>query len=137
VNPRVLIVDDDPTFREALVRVLSEAGFTVRVAADGQEALKILDYAHDSIDVAIIDLNLPAISGFEVIGAITRRETVMGIMATTAIYKQTFLDVAQYLGAHIAIRKPQDLEELKTWVPAIRSILKAEGEMGMAHGALS
>jgi DNA-binding response OmpR family regulator len=134
---RVLLVDDDWSFRDALEAVLRGAGFSVRVSSDGAEALRILDQEHDSIDVAIVDLNLPEVSGFEVIGAITRRKTAMGVLATTGIYKQTFLEVAQHMGANIAIRKPENLDDLKSWIPAIRSILKAEGEMGLASGALS
>jgi hypothetical protein len=60
----------------------------------------------------------------------------MGILATTGIYKETFLEVAQHLGANIAIRKPEPGADLSPWVSAIRSILKAEGEMGLANGVL-
>jgi DNA-binding response OmpR family regulator len=133
---RVLLIDDDPEFREALKAVLQDAGIGVTIAVDGADAVRILEREHDSIDVAIVDLNLPEISGFEVIGAITRRQTAMGILATTALYKDTFLEVARHLGAHVALRKPSGPKELEAWVPAIRSILKAEGDMGLAAGAL-
>src|SRR5689334_8808828 len=106
---RVLLVDDDPEFRSALERVLADAGFSVRTAADGAEAYQILNQSHESIDVAIIDLNLPNVSGFEVIGAITRRDTVMRVCAVSGVYKATYLEIAQHMGAHIAIPKPDDL----------------------------
>jgi DNA-binding response OmpR family regulator len=134
---RVLLVDDDSEFSGALRRVLDEAGMSVRVAENGTEALSILNQAHGSIDVAIIDLNLPEVSGFEIIGAIARRKTMMRVFATSGVFRETYLEVAQHLGAHIAIRKPENLADLKEWVPAIRSILKAEGEMGFATGTLS
>jgi DNA-binding response OmpR family regulator len=133
----VLVVDDDPVFRSALETVLLEADFDVRTAKDGKEAIAILNKEHGHIDVAIVDLNIPEISGFEVIGAISRRKTTMGILATTGVYKEPFLEVAQYLGANITIRKPHDLSQLQSWIPAIRSVIKAEGEMGSASGALS
>jgi DNA-binding response OmpR family regulator len=132
----VLIVDDDEDFREDLKRVLNSSGFAVRIATDGRNAMDILNREHNTIDVAVIDLNLPEVSGFEVIGAISRRKTAMGILATTGIYKETFLEVAQHLGANIAIRKPEPGADLSPWVSAIRSILKAEGEMGLANGVL-
>jgi DNA-binding NtrC family response regulator len=106
-----------------LQRTLTDAGFSIRIAADGSEALKILNEAHDSIDVAIIDLNLPEVSGFEVIGAITRRKTVMRVFVTTGIYHETYLEVAQHISAHIAIRKPENLADLKDWISAIVSPL--------------
>ena len=133
----VLIVDDDEVFCEELKNVLVDAGFSVRVATDGKNAMEILNRDHELIDVAVIDLNLPHVSGFEVIGAITRRKTAIGILATTGIYKETFLEVAQHLGANIAIRKPEPGEDLGPWVTAIRSILKAEGEMGRVTGTLN
>ena len=132
----VLIVDDDEDFREDLKRVLNSSGFAVRIATDGRNAMDILNREHNTIDVAVIDLNLPEVSGFEVIGAISRCKTAMGILATTGIYKETFLEVAQHLGANIAIRKPEPGADLSPWVSAIRSILKAEGEMGLANGVL-
>lgn len=134
---RVLIVDDDPSFCEALTKALLDAGaFTVRTASEGGEALKLLDREHDFIDVVVIDLNLPDVNGFEVIGAITRRKTVMGVMATTGVYQQMYLEVAQHLGANVAIRKPENWDELKSWAAAIRSIFKAENEMKFVSGAL-
>ena len=133
----VLIVDDDETFREDLKRVLTDAGFAIRIATDGKNAMDILNRDHEIIDVAVIDLNLPEVSGFEVIGAISRRQTAIGVLATTGIYRETFLEVAQHLGANIAIRKPDPGADLSSWVSAIRSILKAEGEMGRASGKLT
>jgi DNA-binding response OmpR family regulator len=132
----VLIVDDDEEFCTELQQVLADAGFSVRTATDGKNAMEILNRDHEIIDVAVVDLNLPEVSGFEVIGAITRRKTAMGILATTGIYRETFLEVAQHMGANIAIRKPQPGSDLSSWVTAIRSILKAEGEMGRASGSL-
>src|SRR5438270_10223439 len=105
---RVLIVEDDPEFCRTLQGVLQDAGFGVRVALDGKQALEILNREHDSIDAAIVDLNVPEVSGFEVIGAITRRKTTIGVLATTGAYKDTFLDVARYIGANVALRKPEN-----------------------------
>lgn len=134
---RVLLVDDDQEFCTALQAVLEEAGFTVRTANDGAHALQILNEAHATIDVAIVDLNLPGVSGFEVIGAITRRPTAMRVVATSGVYQPTYLEIAQHLGANIAIPKPNNRDDLKAWIPAIRSIFNAEGEMGRTSGALS
>lgn len=133
---RVLIVEDDPEFSEALQGVLRDAGFSVRVAPDGKQALDILNREHESIDAAIVDLNVPDVSGFEVIGAITRRKTMIGVLATTRAYKDTFLDVARYIGANVAMRKPDDLKDLTAWVPIIRSIVQAEDQIGNAFGAV-
>ena len=68
----VLVVDDDGMFVSNVSEVLAEGGFRVLRAADGAEALRILEREHTSIDAVIVDLNLPQVSGFEVIGALTR-----------------------------------------------------------------
>ena len=62
---RVLIVEDEAALRDSLKADLSAAGFAVDVAGDGEEGLyAALEYP---IDVAIIDLGLPKLSGLEVI----------------------------------------------------------------------
>jgi CheY-like chemotaxis protein len=126
---QVLIVDDDPEFCAALKAVLTEAGFSVRIAADGAESLQLLNREHKLINVVIVDLNLPGVNGFEVIGAIARHPTAMRVLATTGAYNQTFLEVAKHMGASIAIRKPGRLEDLREWVPVINATLKAEEKM--------
>lgn len=136
MSARILIVEDDPDFCRALQGVLRDAGFDVRVAPDGKRALEILDREHETIDAAIVDLNIPEVSGFEVIGAIARRKTMIGVLATTRVYKDTFLEVARYIGANVALRKPDDIRDLDRWVPVIRSILHAETQIGTASGGL-
>ncbi len=62
---RILVVEDEPGIREGLREELVRAGFSVDVAADGEEGLYAgLEYP---IDVAIIDLGLPKMPGLEVI----------------------------------------------------------------------
>jgi len=133
---RVLIVDDDPDFADALKHALLDAGaFTVRTVMEGVEALKLLDREHEVIDVVVVDLNLPDVNGFEVIGAITRRKNVMGVLATTGVYQETYLEIAKHLGANVAIRKPEDRADLKSWAAAIRSIFRAENEIEFVSGS--
>jgi CheY-like chemotaxis protein len=114
----ILLVDDDHEFSSALKAVLCGAGFAVRVANDG----------------AIVDLNLPEVNGFEVIGAITRRPTAMRVVATSGVYQPTYLEIAQHLGASVSIPKTNNPDDLNAWIPAIRSILKAEEDIGSASG---
>jgi len=62
---RVLTVDDDPECLQLLQEILSNAGYTTLTAPGGREALEIL--ARTPVDVAIIDLVMPEMSGFELI----------------------------------------------------------------------
>ena len=61
----LLIVEDDPDFRETCVRWMTRKGHTVQGAANGHEALDICE--RRSFDVAIIDMNMPGLTGLEVL----------------------------------------------------------------------
>lgn len=62
----ILIVDDDPVFVEVAAAVMSAVGLEVSRASDGFEALTILE--RRTFDTAIIDLDMPKIDGFRLIG---------------------------------------------------------------------
>ena len=61
---RILVVEDDPTIADFLIRGLGEQGHAVDLARDGQEALDLLAVA--SIDLVLLDLMLPRVNGIEV-----------------------------------------------------------------------
>jgi len=68
---RLLIVDDDPSIRMSMSLVLAEMGYAVRSAEDGFSALAEL---RDEIpDVLLSDLNMPGMSGFELLSVVRRR----------------------------------------------------------------
>ncbi len=62
---RVLIADDEPIIRETLAEVLSEKGFQVVTAGDGLQAVHVL--AESDIDVALVDIRMPVLDGFQVL----------------------------------------------------------------------
>jgi len=66
---RVLVVDDDPDVREALVGVLVDQGFRVETACDGREALLALARAPRP-DVILLDWMMPSMDGIELRGAL-------------------------------------------------------------------
>jgi PAS domain S-box-containing protein len=84
---RVLLVEDNPVNQAVALRLLQKRGFAVTVAGDGQEALEILSKG-ERFDVALMDLQMPGKSGFEVTEAIRAAEQANGprlpIIAMTA-----------------------------------------------------
>lgn len=102
----VLVIDDDPNFLNQAEHMLVSAGYHVLRAADGLQAAAILQKKSREIDLAIVDLSLPGMNGFEIIGAMARRPSPVKIIATTCVYKDNVLATAGALGAHAAIRKP-------------------------------
>ena len=65
ISRRVLVADDDPFYREIAVASLVDAGYDVVSAADGKEALELI--ASAAPDVAIVDVEMPEMSGLEVL----------------------------------------------------------------------
>lgn len=121
----ILIVDDDPNFLCAAERMLTTAGYHVLRASDGKEATEILEKKHGEIDLAIMDLALPGINGFEIIGAMSRRPNSVKIIATTSVYKDDLLTMAGTLGAHAAIRKPPEGKPLQEsdWLRVVTRLI--------------
>jgi two-component system response regulator PhoP len=79
---RLLVIEDDATLREALVRKLGESGFAVEQAADGKEGLYFaLEYP---VDLAIIDLGLPEVSGLDIIREVREKGKTYPILILTA-----------------------------------------------------
>jgi PAS domain S-box-containing protein len=62
---RVLVVDDEPIARESIIAVLEPRGYQVRATESGEEALRVV--SEHPPDVAIIDLTMPGMSGFELV----------------------------------------------------------------------
>ena len=118
----ILVVDDDPVFVAESEKLFSSAGYRVLQASDGLRAVRMLDDLHHKIDLAIIDLALPGINGFELIGAVARRPSGVKIIATSAVYKDAHLESATSLGAHAAIRKPAMTKHMpkREWLGTVR-----------------
>jgi CheY-like chemotaxis protein len=71
MQPTLLIVDDEPSIREMLSLVLTEIGYSVRSAEDGFSALR--EIMNEAPELLLSDLNMPGISGFELLSEVRRR----------------------------------------------------------------
>ncbi|HKR66499.1 MAG TPA: diguanylate cyclase [Thermoanaerobaculia bacterium] len=76
---RLLIADDDPNYRAFLVALARRLGFGVETAVDGEDAIEHL--AHAQFDVAIIDYEMPRMTGMSVIARMRLDETARGVYA--------------------------------------------------------
>jgi CheY-like chemotaxis protein len=123
--PTILVVDDDVAFLNDAEQMLTRAGYGVLCATTGAEAVDHLEKRHAEINLAIIDLSLPDTNGFELIGAISRRTNDIRVLATTAVYRDTHLDMAGSLGANAAIRKPPTGKPIpeREWLKVIRQLI--------------
>ena len=127
---RVLIVEDEPALREGLRNSLAAAGFTVDVAADGEEGL--FAGKEYPIDVAIVDLGLPKLPGLDVIRQLRAAGRRFPILILTA--RDRWQDKVEGLdaGADDYVAKPFHFEEVQARVQAL---LRRSG--GWASAALA
>ncbi len=123
-NPRILLVDDEPAIVKVVSKRLEAEGFAVLTAMDGQEALAT---AHrEPLDLLILDLMLPKLSGFEVCAMLKQddRYRTMPIILLTARTQEKDEKLGYHCGADAYIRKPFEAAEL---VGTIRRLLAAPG----------
>jgi len=114
---RLLVIEDDNTLRETLAKQLIESGFAVEQAADGKEGLYFaLEYP---IDLAIIDLGLPGMSGLEIIREVRKQGRSFPILILTA--RDRWEDKVGGLdaGADDYVVKPFQFEEVIARVNAL------------------
>ena len=119
---RVLIVEDEDSFSDALSFMLRREGYEVFIAADGNAALAEFD--KHGPDLVLLDLMLPGISGTEVCRIIRGKSTVPIIMLTA---KDGEVDkvVGLELGADDYVTKPFSSREL---LARVRAVLRRNGE---------
>ncbi len=114
---RLLVIEDDVTLRESLAKKLGEAGFAVEQAADGTEGLYFAE--EYPIDLAIIDLGLPGMSGLEIIREVRAKGKTYPILILTA--RDRWEDKVDGLsaGADDYVVKPFHFEEVAARVNAL------------------
>ena len=108
---RILIVDDEEVLRDVLDAVLRREGFEVAMAASGEEALAVLD-EDDNIDLVILDIMLPGISGIDTLRALRISNPSLPVIIITAFSSIDGAIEAMKHGAFHYIPKPFKNEEV-------------------------
>ena len=119
---KILVVEDEASFSDALEYLLSKEGFEVFVADTGDKAISTFDKV--GADLVLLDLMLPGVSGTEVCKQLRSRSNVPIIMLTA---KDTEVDkvVGLELGADDYVTKPYSKAEL---VARIKAVLRRNSE---------
>jgi two-component system chemotaxis response regulator CheY len=105
---KALVVDDSRAMRGILVKILARLGFEVLQAADGREALAVLDRESPSVELVLSDWNMPEMNGLEFVKAVRadpRFAALTVVMVTTETHIEQML-VALSAGANEYIMKP-------------------------------
>lgn len=123
---KILVVEDHPALRAALEMALSEHGFQVAVAADGNTALR--EAIETRPDLVLLDIMLPGKSGFEVCEELRRRNTGVPILVLTAKTGEQDELLSFQLGADDFVRKPFKMEALLARIKALLLRTTLQGE---------
>ena len=107
---RILVADDDHATREAVFDFLSDEGYDVAVAADGQEAVTLLSSFQP--DLVLTDFNMPGLDGMDVLAHVKNVYPTTPVIIFTA---DTTIDAqrrAHALGVQDYLNKPLSLDEM-------------------------
>jgi DNA-binding NtrC family response regulator len=130
-----LVVDDDPAVRTRLVEFLESTGHDVVPVADGQEALDVLH--RRDVDVVLLALELPKVSGLNVLSALPSLQTDAKVIVMTSFGTVESAVEAMKLGAYDYVRKPLDEDVLLHVVDRALAELSVRRELKRLRGATS
>lgn len=117
----ILVVDDDCGVLESLAGVLTEEGFLVRAAANGDEAIAIASAF--PVDLVILDLNMPVRNGWDTFARLSAEHPLVPVIIATARPNQLFTALSAGVGA--LLEKPLDIPHL---LMTIRRLLTESSE---------
>jgi CheY-like chemotaxis protein len=112
----ILVVDDEPAFRELVVSILGKAGYQVDEAADGSE---VMGFARENrIDLLITDIVMPNREGIETIQYFSKLLPKVPVIAVSG--SSSYLRPAKVLGATATLEKTSVADSL---LPLVRSVI--------------
>lgn len=131
---RILIAEDDPSFRRLLEEKLAMWGYDVVVAEDGEAALQVLQ-SEDPPLLAMLDWMMPGMDGIEVCRRVreTAREPYTYIILLTSQQRDEDLVTGMETGADDYITKPFKHHELQLRLRAGRRIIELQNELAAAR----
>ena len=108
----VLVVEDEDTLRIAVSKMLRRRGFTVIEAANGEAGVDLFRASALQIDVVLLDLTLPGMSGREVLGELRRVKPNVKVIITSAYSQEQAQNTLGGQQPWRYIRKPYQINEL-------------------------
>jgi len=124
----ILVVDDDPAFRQGLRASLKTSGYAVDVARNAEQALEYV--RQRPVDVVLLDINMPGIGGVEACRRIRAAAPQAGILMLTVRDTEDDKVLALEAGADDYVTKPFRLREL---IARLHAVLRRTGVEGRAQ----
>ncbi len=115
----ILVVDDEDALRTVLSSELTNEGYEVRSASDGDEAIGELQKA--AFDLVLLDIKMPRLNGFEVLKFIKEQHQTSKVVMLTGFADLKNAIESKKLGADDFVSKPYDLVDLLTTIERVLS----------------
>ncbi|MGF1583158.1 MAG: response regulator [Gemmataceae bacterium] len=117
---RILVVDDEPALRKMATRVLESCGYQIVTASNGQEAVNLFAAEKQTIDLILLDLGMPVMSGQEALVALRALDPNVRVVITSGEVTEEDEPILVGLGAKAVVPKPYQLNQL---LGVIRQVL--------------
>ena len=114
---RILVADDEEALRTVLSSELEGEGYNVKSAADGQEAITLLQ--KNEFDLILLDIKMPNVDGFEVLKFVKDHAPKTRVVMLTGFADLKNAIESKKLGAEDFVSKPYDLVDLLTTVERV------------------
>ena len=131
----VLVADDDKNTRRLMQAVLERDGYTVSLAADGQEALAVLDREH--IDLVVLDVMMPRMDGYAFTAALRETKSDLPILMVSARHLPEDRKRGFLAGTDDYMTKPVDMEEMLLRIRALLRRAKIVSERLITVGGVT
>jgi CheY-like chemotaxis protein len=119
IKQRILIVDDESDLRTLLGTVLTTAGYEIKSASDGDEAIKLI--SKQKFDLTILDINMPTVNGIQVLKYLKEHcPSTKAIMLTGYADLKHAMEAKEY-GATDFIGKPYKVDDILTTIKRLLS----------------
>lgn len=132
---RLLLLEDDPTLAQSLVRFLTQEHYLVDWAKDGEEAL---DLAYENqYSLYLLDINVPLINGIDLLSSLREAEDFTPTIIISALIDVNSVTKGFIAGADDYVKKPFDPDELLIRIKAKTASLKEKLKVGALEADLS
>jgi two-component system cell cycle sensor histidine kinase/response regulator CckA len=102
----ILVAEDEEPVARLLKRILQEHGHDVLVARDGKEAVELYDHHQQEVDVVLLDIGLPKMAGWDVVGRIREKNPHANVVVTSGYIEPAVKSKMYQLGVKAFIYKP-------------------------------
>ncbi|MFT7879336.1 MAG: response regulator transcription factor [Sulfurimonas sp.] len=132
---RLLLLEDDPTLAQSLIRFLTREHYLIDWARDGEEAL---DLAYENqYSLYLLDINVPLINGIDLLTSLREAEDFTPTIIISALIDVNSVTKGFIAGADDYVKKPFDPDELLVRIKAKTAALKEKLKVGTLEADLS